>query len=132
MKMCDEMIKLRKKLDEIGVAWQDDSYSTPENVVEELVRLGHERRYCDVTIYRTHFIINDVRYSVINGYGTYGGYDPFLCKNDGLLEMMTETLNGGDPVGYMTADDVIKTIFGRKKNAFEDYRKMFDGMFPLR
>lgn len=120
MKMCDEMIKLRKKLDEIGIAWQDNSYSTPENVVEELVRLGHERQYCDVTIYRTHFIINDVRYSVINGYGTYGGYDPFLDKNDGLLEVMTETLNGGDPIGYMTADDLIKTIFGRKKNAFED------------
>lgn len=61
------------------------------------------------------------QYSVINGFGTYGGYDPMYDRNTGLLEMMSANINGGDSCGYLTADDIIKTIFGRNGNASEDH-----------
>ena len=112
IEMCEEMKKLRDKLDKLGIVWHDETTSTPENVIEEMVRKGCKRQYCEVTIYRTHFIINDVKYSVINGFGTYGGYEPFSDQNNGLLEMMAE--NDGDPVGWLTADDVINKIFLRR------------------
>ena len=115
MKMCKEMQKLRDKLDEIGIVWEDASSSTPEKIIEDMVRDGFLRRYCDVAIFRTHFTINDVKYSVIYGYGTYGGYEPVFDKDYGVLEVWAETINNGDPCGHMTADDVIKAIFEEGK-----------------
>lgn len=120
MKMCEEMQKLRDRLDKIGIVWEDASSSTPEPIIEEMVRAGLERRYCDVTIYRTHFTINDINYSVIYGYGTYGGYDPVFDKDGGLLELWAKNYNNDEPCGYMTADDVIKAIFKEDNNAFEN------------
>lgn len=55
MTICKEMIKLRKYLDDKGIKWVDAS--TDDNL----------------WICRTHFELNGFRWSVINGYGTYGG-----------------------------------------------------------
>lgn len=92
MEICKEMIKLRKYLDEEGIEWLDASD-------------------CDrLWICRTHFEINGFRWSVVNGYGTYGGSGPLSKNNQGLLELMCNYVNGGEPVGYLKAYDVIEYI----------------------
>ena len=48
--------------------------------------------------------------SVINGYGTYGGYSVFEHSNKGLLEVMSGILNDGEPIGFLTADELIKIL----------------------
>lgn len=83
--MPDEMIKLRKELDKLGVPWEDVS----------------DDKF--MKIYRTRFYIGKKRWSVISGYGTYGG-------EAGLLETWTLTLNGGDPMGWLSAKDVIEKV----------------------
>lgn len=83
--MHDEMIKLRKELDKLGVPWEDVS----------------DDKF--MKIYRTRFYIGKKRWSVISGSGTYGG-------EAGLLETWSSMLNSGEPKGYMTADDVIKEV----------------------
>ena len=84
--MPEEMVKLRESLNKRGIPWEDrtDNYhrSFP---------------FLDMTIYRTWFYYNDVRYSVISGYGTYGG-------SRGLLEVMVDSQ---EPIGSLTADKVI-------------------------
>lgn len=107
MKMCDEMVKLRAELDKRGIKWEDKSVITPEEIRQKLKAEGYGTCY-DPTIYRTHFTVDDYFYSVIYGYGTYSGYDPISGKSGELLECMTEKLNGGEPVGGMTAIDVIR------------------------
>lgn len=83
--MPDEMIKLRKELDKLGVPWEDVSDDK------------------SMKIYRTRFYIGKKRWSVISGSGTYGG-------EAGLLETWTPTLNGGEPRGFMKADEVISEV----------------------
>lgn len=56
--IVDEMKKFRELLDKNGIEWVDDS----------------EEERDDVWICRTHSKNHD-RWSVINGIGTYGGYD---------------------------------------------------------
>lgn len=85
--MPDEMIKLRKELDKLGVPWEDRS-----EVGDGM--LG---------IYRTHFYIDKNRWSVICGSGTYG-------HEAGALELMTSAINGGDPVGWLSAENVIEKV----------------------
>ena len=109
------MQKLRDKLDEMGIAWTDASYIMPEDEIEKMMALGFKKQFCDITMYRTYFIINDIEYSVINGYNSYGGYSPFLDRNLGLLEIMAEPINNGEPCGHMTADDIINLIFKEDK-----------------
>lgn len=101
--MCEEMKKLREMLTERGIEWKDVSS----------IEHGIDKYHADSTIYRTHFETGGFKYSVIYGYGTYGGYDPFNGDNPGLLECMTSELNDGCPVGYMTAQDVINVIDGK-------------------
>lgn len=115
IELCEEMKKLRNKLDKLGIAWTDNSFIMPEDELEKMVSLGLKREFCDITMYRTYFIINDIEYSVINGYNSYGGYSPFLDRNLGLLEIMAETINNGNPCGNMTADDIINLIFKEGK-----------------
>ena len=94
MEICKEMVKLRKYLDEEGIEWLDAS--------------SHARLW----ICRTHFWVNGYRWSVVNGYGTYGGKG-ILNENNhnqGLLELMCNYVNGGEPVGWLKAYDVIDYI----------------------
>ena len=48
--------------------------------------------------------------SVVNGDGTYGGYSWFEPENKGSLEVMSNILNDGEPIGYLTADELIKIL----------------------
>ena len=57
---------------------------------------------------RTHFYIGGDHVSVINGYGSYGGFYFGDDKNQGLLEIMCSWIP--DVEGYLKADDVIKII----------------------
>jgi DNA-binding IscR family transcriptional regulator len=49
--------------------------------------------------------------SAINGAGTYGGYRLGDSKeNEGLLEVLSSVINNGEPVGYLTAENVIQLL----------------------
>ena len=58
---------------------------------------------------RTRFVINDHTWSVIHGHGSYGGFDLFH-DDAGLLEVMAQCVNDGDPVGWLTAEQVLKMV----------------------
>ena len=85
--MCNEMIKLRKMLNDEGIEWSDVSC------------------LYFLTINRTHFEHRKYHWSVINGYGTYGG-------DEGLLELMSNAVNGGEPIGYLTAEECMAYVRG--------------------
>lgn len=93
MIICEEMQKLRDALDKMGVEWVDAS--------EEWTK--------DFCICRTHFSYNNKRYSVINGFGSFGGYYKFSEDNKNLLEIM---LPNNEIEGYLTAEDVLNLIKG--------------------
>ena len=97
--ICPEMLKLRDMLDEMNIDWEDDSDPITPTTIE-------------CRIYRTHFYHNGDDYSVIYGYGTYGGWNRFLEKGDPqLLELM---INKGEPTGGYTADDIINIMKERE------------------
>ena len=87
---CDEMTKLRSYLDNHDIKWADAS---------------------DETICRTKYWHNGILYSVINGYGTYGGIDGCDPKevNQCLLECWSVPF-GDDPAGWLKADDIIEIM----------------------
>lgn len=88
--MNEEMKKLRTLLDAENIEWEDKS---------------------DNSIYpicRTHFSYNGQRWSVIHGYGSYGGYSSF-SPDRGLLE----AYNFNDkPIEYLTAEEVMQYVKG--------------------
>lgn len=85
--ICDEMKNLREWLDKNGIKWEDKS----------------DKDYCFGWMARTHFTYKDHFVSVVNGYGSYGGFNRF-DPNEDLLEMM---IGENDPIGWLTADQVI-------------------------
>lgn len=107
MKICDEMIKFRQSLDKRKIKWKDDSTICPEEIIQMFKNNGFSDLESDITIYRTHFTYKDKHYSVVYGYGTYGGVRPFEDPVDqGLLEMMVE-----DKItGWLTADDIFEIL----------------------
>lgn len=98
--MVEEMIKFRKMLDDRGIEWVDKS--DPES---QLYRID-----------RTHFWYRNYHYSVINGYGTYGGNLYPNNGNGGLLEVMSNAINDGEPEGWLTAEDVMKLVIEEVKS----------------
>lgn len=96
--MCEEMEKLRKWLNDKGIEWFD--YSDASFMPQEELALLSE-------VHRTRFRINDVDFSVINGYGTYGG-SGVLDENEGLLEMKCS--NEDDVRGWLTAQQIEEYI----------------------
>ena len=46
---------------------------------------------------------------MINGYGSYGGYDPETGVNEDMLEMLNSKDN--DVTGWLTAEDIIKFMY---------------------
>lgn len=106
MKFPNEMKKLRTLLDEMCIKWQDASHIMPQDEIERGMKmLGVLEMFVDSTIYRTHFDVDGIHYSVICGYGTYGG-------EEGLLEMM---IGCSEPTGWLTAEDIIGQIQERIK-----------------
>ena len=89
--MNEEMKKLRALLDAENIEWEDKS--------------NNNSIY---PICRTHFSYNGQRWSVIHGYGTYGGISAFNSVNAGLLECWVNCK--GEPEGFLTAEDVIQKI----------------------
>ena len=99
--MVDEMIKLRKLLDKKGIKWKDKSER-------------HKFEYGGEFFFdRTLFEYNGQEVGVINGNGTYGGVDVLTNKNEGLLEFCG---CGGEPIGYLTADEVMNELEKRNEN----------------
>lgn len=93
--MVEEMLKLRKLLTEQEIEWHDCS-EPPEYPLR---------------IDRTHFDYNGFSWSVVNGFGTYGGYNShFNKKNQGLLELMSAAVGDGEPVGFLTAEQAMRLI----------------------
>ena len=111
--LCEEMKKLRAYLDDHDVSWEDTSSIKSDEEIERLLSLSIPEAYSDTSIYRTQFEYEGTTYSVINGYGTYGGYRPSTQKNDGMLEVLdwsTEKVSGG-----YTADEVIQQLFKEER-----------------
>jgi len=93
--MVDEMLKLRELLTKNGIEWHDDS--TPPDY--------------PLQIDMTHFDYKGYAWSVINGFGSYGGIGIFRDKkNMGLLELMSAAVNDGEPIGYLTAEQAMKLV----------------------
>ena len=97
MKMCEEMIKLRKGLDMLGIKWRDESQIMEVNDA-------------DFTMYRTKFDTynrdtqKSYEWSVIFGYGSYG-------QEEKKLECMSGYYDTDDGViGCQTADEIIKAV----------------------
>ena len=110
MRICEEMAKLRDALTKRGISWIDKSDIKSEDEIQKVMQFGIAREYADTSIFRTHFEINGNLWSVINGYATYGGYDPFTGINEGLLECMVSCIDSGEPVGCLTAEKVMQMI----------------------
>ena len=94
MNIPEEMAKLRTTLTAMGVHWYDDTETFP---------MGMDM---DFSIYRTKYKYKGSEYSVICGYGTYGG-------DEGLLEVWIS--RKGEPTGYHTADDIIAMMKGERE-----------------
>lgn len=93
-----EMQKLRDWLDAHKIEWEDRS-----------ITVG------DAWVCRTHFWYKDYLWSIIHGYGSYGGFSPY-AKDTGLLELCCSAVNGGEPVGWLTAKTIIKYLTGGIRN----------------
>lgn len=104
MQVCEEMQKLRTWLDENKISWEDVSEDFSHNITD---KFDFEMWIC-----RTHFKIKKHTISVINGYGTYGGYGIFSEDNQGLLETMGLWYGDDSVKGYLTADEVINKVKG--------------------
>lgn len=107
IELCNEMKKFRAALDARDIPWDDCSDIDREDAIERKVAFGTPTNFADITIYRTQFRYNNHMYSIINGYSTYGGYDPHTGKNDGLLELC---IDWDEVTGSLTADAVIAML----------------------
>lgn len=87
--MCTEMNKLAEWLTENGIKW-----------------LGERD---DINgIDRINFSYRNKKWSAINGWYTYGGYDPKLQKNYGMIELKDGKT--GEVTGWLSANQVLETI----------------------
>lgn len=107
MQICEEMIKLRNWLDEKGILWTDESSITSQEYIDLMAKIGIEPQYADTTIYRTDFTFKEHYISVIYGYETCGGFEPFKNEDYGALEMK---MDDREPVGWLSAKNVIQKL----------------------
>lgn len=104
MIVCEEMQKLRKMLEKKGIEWHDNS------------EVMSESKEWPMWICRTFFEYKGLKFSVINGFGTYGGWfgaNPGMTEDEnmGLLEIM---IGDNDPVGWLKAENIME-ILGEKE-----------------
>lgn len=90
--MVKEMERLRVLLDTEGVEWEDASDAG---------------EYCQIS--RTHFMYRGQKWSVIHGYGTYGGLDSTTGVDSKLLEAWNFK---DEPIGFLTAEEVMEYVRG--------------------
>ncbi len=93
--MCKEMEKLREALTANDIIWTDAS----------------DKGLLPIT--RTHFEHKGYKWSVIHGFGTYGGWS-HLEPDAGLLEVMSSAIDGGEPMGWLTAEEVMDLVLGQR------------------
>ena len=101
IQVCEEMQKLRDYLDAHEIEWEDVSEDFTKGIDVELP--------VEFWICRTHFDFCGNRYSVINGVGTFGGIYVGSGENLWLLELMSDAVNKGEPMGYLTAEEIIES-----------------------
>lgn len=87
--MTQEMIKFRNMLDAANIEWHDASAKGVLTPID-----------------RTHFTYRGYDWSVIHGFGSYGGWS-YSYPDEGLLELMSNAVNGGNPIGYLTAEQAM-------------------------
>lgn len=92
-RVCEQMSKLRQMLNEKGVHWED-----------------HSQESENFWICRTRFKHKGVEVSVINGFGTYGGFNIVNPNNMGLLEMWIQSES--NPEGFLSAKQIMEKLYG--------------------
>lgn len=88
-----EMQKFRNLLDDAGIEWTDMSVGG------------------SLPIEATHFEYKGKIWSVIHGFGTYGGWNNSICDDRGLLEIWD---GNEEPIGFLTAEEAFKIITGEE------------------
>lgn len=92
---CVELENLKKILDDKKIEWFDMSeYNSIDDV--------------DLSIERIHIFQKNIHFSIVNGFGTYGGYRTFDNKNLGLLELYGTGID--DPIGFLTAEEAFEKM----------------------
>lgn len=89
-----EMQKFRQLLDDVGIKWIDlsDNGGLP--------------------IERTHFECNGNYWSVVHGYGTYGGWFSNIWTDRGLLEIRC---GNDEPIGFLTAEEAFEIVITSRR-----------------
>lgn len=95
--MTEELIKLKKYLDDRKIEYKDMSDSQ--------IFITYKKDPYGID--RIQLTIKGIKLSIINGFGTYGGIPYLNAPNYGYLEMM---INEEEPIGWLKASDVIKKI----------------------
>lgn len=100
--VCEEMKKLREGLTKRGIKWNDMTQYGPP---------GHE----ELWICRTKFEYHGNMWSVIHGFGTYGGFSHFMhdCSK---LELMVGLYE--EPIGRLTAAEVFRLMDKESENVY--------------
>lgn len=93
--MTHEMKLFREMLDSENIQWHDAS--EPEDSL--------------CYICRTHFKHRGYDWSVIHGFGSYGG-PSYIYNDKGLLELMSGAVNNGEPIGFLTAEQAMQYVRG--------------------
>ena len=96
--MTHEMKLFREMLDAENIEWHDASSQSNELPMD-----------------RTHFEHRGYQWSVIHGFGSYGG-PSYLYDDKGLLELMSNAVNKGDPIGWLTAKEAMQYVRGDKND----------------
>lgn len=92
--MTHEMKLFREMLDIENIEWHDASSQSFELPMD-----------------RTHFEHRGYFWSVVHGFGSYGG-PSFLYDDKGLLELMSDAVNEGEPIGFLTAEEAMQYVRG--------------------
>ena len=93
--VCEEMQKLRAGLNKRKIAWLDTSYHGERDVQTFYWICG------------TRFTICGNEWSVVHGYGSYGGFNKHFCDHK-LLECQAWEMT--EPDGFLTAERILKKI----------------------
>lgn len=99
-RITEEMQKLRDWLDANNISWED---------------MSKDSKVCSYWMCRTKFEIGGYYWSVIHGYGSYGGFSHYN-SDCGALELMCNAINSGEPVGFLSAQNVIEYISSIEEN----------------
>ena len=114
--VVQEMIELRKLLDEYKIEWHDASDPWEmRKIMSDILGEGK-----DGGIDRTHFYHRGFKWSIVNGFGTYGGISFRHGINQGKLELASNAVNCGEPIGYLAAKDCIELVLHGKNNEHPD------------